>query len=622
MAREDADERRLREEALRGETDITVTPDEPSEAELRAAARANERSIQEGRVDPDAARAVNERIYGALDKRAIDHPAVPPLVADRPPDPGDPGPPLAAKGTRENPYSRADLKADAQKVAGVLSPATGALLEHLKESEQGLPTEADSTAIPQGVENQKAQLEATIEQLGGGGGPDLKSEQSVGSAHQVEQKKLPPEWYKSLAEYTGLSRNAATGLTEEQTLLTAAQAAAAERKRQMDEDFRIASEDAAAKEASVLGHARDRVQNAVRAYKESGPRAETLGTVLAEAPTGKAAMGILGLIVGGIGAAALGKQSNGFTDAVERNIERRARIAEEESKRLGQNVSMEGDQYRRVLGAVGDAQATREFIRSMYYTELKDELTAAAGKIGIASHDARLQQALSQIELKRMDALEKTAAVVMNRSESQMRQSVGPGTGGKISPQMQEKLGKLEEQRQKLKIPEQEAAIRMIKNGQAQMAEERKQGKHGALSRKALQAVIANPGDWKNTLGVISSQLTPGEIMVLNGVAAHALAMGGKNLTVTEGNRVGTIFGDASPEDILEGIRALQTNQNALEQELIGAGYGDAMQLFRALQARENLEPRKLYDVQGLEAGSSVTERPPVQKAPSGRASP
>lgn len=508
-------------------------------------------------------------------------------------DPIEPTPPLDARGTFER-LATAPPD-DPNQPSGKLA---------LDEAAAKKEAQANATQAPAAQGVNVDELRAAERALVGGTGPQLGVSTTQGNTHQVESKVLPPAWYQALKRYTEEAKTSAIGRTAEQQALDEIVRRGAERRRNATEDFRNSVEQSALREAGALSSARRRIGSAIQSYLQSGPRYESVGTVLKEAPGASGFAGGIGLIMGIIGGAATG-QANGFTEAVNQNIERRARIAELASKRQGEAIGMEGEQYRRLDQELGDARATRAVVRALYLEQFKNELEANAARVGMASGDSRLAGLLAQIEQTRLGYLEKAASVVMNQARSE--QTVAPikGEGGGI----EKLLGDYTEERRKRGMDVMEGGIRLMKNGAEQIASDRPNAAQNLLFRQTL----ASPGRWA-TLSSIIGQVSPGQQAFINGFLQFLQSDAGKQLTDSERAGIASAIGSGTPAALDEFIRNSQTRLDALDRGL-APQYGEAMKLYRLRQQIHDAEnPRKLYDVRGVETQPPVTERPPVKQ--------
>lgn len=528
---------------------------------------------------------------------------------------GDPGPPLEQpqgllSGERyspENRYGKSDLKADAQRVAGALSPGTGMVLDKLKGDEAAARAEVagyvGQAPAPQGVniDELRAAEQALV---GTGGGTEYGVSTTQGGTHQTERKVLPKEWYQALDRYTANATEAAVGGTAASSALLEAQRRSAEGRRQVNSDYRQAVEESALREATAVSSARRRIGAAMEAYRASGPKYESVGTVLRDAPGGKGVVGGIGLIMGIIGGAAT-NQANGFTEAVTQNIERRAKIAELESERAGRIVGMEGDQYRRLDQELGDARATRAMVRALYLEDFKSQLEEQAARVGIMSGDSRLAGLLAQIEQARMGYLEKAASVVMDQARSEQTVTPMQSKGGKGG--VEAALADYTEERRKRGMDVMEGGIRLMQNGVQQIEATKPNAAQSLLFRQ----VLADPGAWA-TLSSVAGQLSPGQQAFINGFLQFLTSDAGKALTKDERAGIASAAGRGDVPGLQEMVRNFQTRYDALDRGLIPQ-YGDAAKLYRLRQQIHDAEnPRKLYDVRGVETQPPVTERPPV----------
>lgn len=597
-----------------------------SEESLLRAARQYDQNRANVKMTPEQ-RAFADREYNAIGQEfqrrspievsyEADIPAAPDPRSSRVLEPGDPGGPIPApqgflSGERfspENKYGLSDLKADATKAAETLSPGLKLVNEKLRGDEAAARAEAPAVAtqvpVPQGVDPRALrEAEATIV---GGAGPQVGVSTSQGRVSQTEKKILPPEWYQSLDRFTGHATDSAVRGTAGDLALLELHRQAAERRGQIDRDFRTATEESALREASAMSRARRKVDQAVKAYVASGPKYESVKTVLRDAPAGKQLMGGIGLILGIIGEAATG-QPNQFTAAVNSNIERRARIAEAESRRLGDAIGVEGEQYRRLEQELGDARATRSLVRAIYLDEFKTELESRAAKVGIMAGDARLSKLFAEIEQARLGYLEKAAGVVMNQARSE--QTVAPlkGEGGGV----EEQLANYTEERRKRGMDTMEGGIRLMENGVQQMEGE---GGRGYATTVAFRQMLANPRLWATLSAVVpGAKITPGEQAFINGFLQFLASDAGKALTDSERAGIASAAGRGDTAGLREMIRNFQTRYDAQERGLVPS-YGKAIQLYRIRQQIDDAEnPRKLYDVRGVETQPPVTERPPVR---------
>lgn len=591
-----------------------------TEAELRAAARehiaarppaqAGQRQLTEDELVADARAAIDEDLQrnpnGVYAREAPEVDEI--KLEEIPKEPEPFGGIASAIGAGKNPL-KSPLPSGVSSQVGAEATASNAL--ETKLSPQG--RELERLALLEAIRGGQPRV---IGRTKAGFQPNTR-----GGVVQKEQKILPPGYNEAVERFAGHAEAGAAGAALEQEAIFEAQAAAADKRAQVAEDFRVASEQAADEEAASLSRSRDRIQVAIDEYHSSGPRFESVGTVLKEAPGAKGAFGFIGLILGMIGGAASGRgRENAFTEAVNQNINRRARIAEEDSKRKGARVSMEGAQYAKMERAIGDAQATRALIRAMYLDEYKEELMGHMARIGVNSTNPKFQQALSAIELKKADLMKETAGVVMERAQhedkfvpSQAILSKIAGSG-LFNKDQQERIQKYIEERRKRGMDTAESGIRLMQNGSKLIEMEREGGKVPIGSETLFKLVMSNPERY-DTLASLTGRVTPGMQMFLNGWNQALATEAGKAVTTSERTGQGSSMASLDPLAREVGIKSFQTRLDTIERGL-NPGWDEERTWFRMVQALQDTEPRQLHDVQGVETARPVTEKPPVQKAP------
>ncbi|HEY3497798.1 MAG TPA: hypothetical protein VGK73_24035, partial [Polyangiaceae bacterium] len=309
------------------------------------------------------------------------------------------------------------------------------------------------------------------------------------------------------------------------------------------------------------------------------------------------------LVLGIIGGAATG-QANGFTEAVTQNIERRARIAELESEKQARAISMDGDNYRRLQGEIGDARATRSLVRALYLEDLKDQIIEKGAAVGIMASDARLSGLLAQIEQQRLGYLEKAASVVMNQARSEQTVAPMKGDGGSSAEAMMPDYVKARKERG---MDVMEGGIRLMQNGVLQIGGEKPNAAQSLLFRQ----VLANPLRWAS-LSSLAGQLSKGQQAFINGFLQFLTSDAGKALTESERQGIASALGKGDVEGLQEAVRNFQTRLDALDLGLVPQ-FGKTIDLYRIRQQIYEAEnPRKLSDVRGVETQPPVTERPPV----------
>lgn len=466
----------------------------------------------------------------------------------------------------------------------------------------------------------EARRQAVLDALGGGqpqvvgyskGGmmPSGTTQQA-----QVERKVMPPEWHESLARFTETGRAAAEGLSAEAALVAEARARAASRQaRQLEVDAR-AEQIAQQNEQNARQLAEQRIQAALADFQASGPRPENYGTFFDEATPGGKVGAIFAGLFGAMGGAATGRPS-GFTEALDKQIENRARAAEAEQRRMGAVLGAQETAYGRLEKAFASEQQARAAIRAIYYQQAGEELKAELGAIGVGAEHPRAQAMLQELEGKRLGYLSQLASGVIESARADQK-FVPPqaivakprglsGIFANLSKDQMEQLQKFEAELEKRGVLMAEQGVAGMNEGLREMMKNDPQSGRRFL----LKLAASRPGSFGEVFAQFSS--TPGAQKFLNGYQRFISSDAGKATTATELTNLGNSLGSGSDEALQTAVYGFNRRVQDQYDSLRAAGYDDAYKVYGLVRELVSSE-RGPRDVQGIPHPAPQTEPFPV----------
>lgn len=479
----------------------------------------------------------------------------------------------------------AAIKAKAEAEAGA-SPLKGATPEQLLAALRGLGGQH------------------VIGMTRGGFQPSGRGQQT-----QTEEKVLPPEWYNTLRQLEMHGKAGAEGMAAGEAELSRIQANAA-KSRAVSLGMQAQAETKTLEqEERARDYAQQRIDRAMAEYQASGPRFENYGSLFnASTPTQQAA-GLGGMLLGLFGGAMTGQQS-GFTKALDGMIERRAQLAEADSRKKGQLVGMAENAYSRLERSFADSRAARAALRAIYAEQAKAALEGEAAQLGIGMEHPKLQEALARLDAQKLGYLRDTAAVVTENARAEEKYVppqaiVAPGGGGLEAGESKKEIEedqKFAGQLAELKIPDRLSALDMMAEASNEI------GKDTAFW---ANVAASNPG----TLGKLYSLYgaDPARQKYLSAYNLYLANLSGKTVSKEEAPRLAAMLGSG---DEKARRAALDVLNRPVQEDIdtLRAGGWDAPAKRYLLKREYNQRlGRSGWDRVGVDKPLPQTEPVPVQ---------
>lgn len=435
-----------------------------------------------------------------------------------------------------------------------------------------------------------------------------------GMQTSTEEKVQSPDWYSTLRDFEARGKSAAEGQAIVAGEQARAQADAAAQKSAQLQTQAMAEEKALAQEESARQAAQFRIDRAMADYQASGPRFQNYGTLFDQSTPAQKISGLGGMLLGLFGQAMTG-QPSAFQVQLDKLIERRAQEAEADSRRKLQGVGMAENAYARLERSFSDQRAARSALRAIYAEQAKAELEQSAASIGVALENPMLQQALADLDAKKLGFLKETAAVVNETAREEekyappravLAQGMSGSLASLIGKDRAEEVDKYESELEKRGVHQAEQGFSLMKQGLAAMKNEGAGRGKGFL----LKLATSKPEAYGELVAQFGS--TPGMQMFLEGFSRLRQTDVGKATTSTELINSANALGTGDPKALDTALYSfnhrIQNQKDALQVRFPGAARDYA--LLQEYYARLGRGPA---DYQGVPHPEPQTEPVPIR---------